>query len=115
MVRSEAMGYAVTLFVMGLFLRGVDNAAHAGGFLGGYLAGLWLDPLKPERMDHLVGAVACLAATALAIVASMLTILGRWTVFAVTLTSADELTANTSRRSARWHVGTRGRIRRGRA
>ena len=67
MVRSEAMGYAVTLFVMGLFLRGVDNAAHAGGFLGGYLAGLWLDPLKPERMDHLVGAVACLAATALAI------------------------------------------------
>ena len=73
MVRSEAMGYAVTLFVMGLFLRGVDNAAHAGGFLGGYLVGLWLDPLKPERMDHLVGAVACLVATALAIVASMLT------------------------------------------
>ena len=34
--------------------RGVDNYAHGGGFLGGYLAGIWLDPLKPERMDHLV-------------------------------------------------------------
>ena len=50
----------------------MDNAAHAGGFAGGYLASIWLDPLKPERMDHLVGAVVCLAATALAIVASIL-------------------------------------------
>jgi rhomboid protease GluP len=73
MVKSEALGYAVTLFVMGLFLRGVDNAAHAGGFAGGYLAGLWLDPLKRERMDHLVGAVICLVATALAIIASVVT------------------------------------------
>jgi rhomboid protease GluP len=73
MVKSEAMGYAVTLFVMGLILPGVDNAAHAGGFVGGYLAGIWLDPLKPERVDHLVGAVICLAATALAILASIVT------------------------------------------
>ena len=49
MVRSEAMGYAVTLFVIGLIMPGVDNAAHAGGFVGGYLAGMWLDPLKRER------------------------------------------------------------------
>jgi rhomboid protease GluP len=73
MVRSEALGYAVTLFVMGLFLRGVDNAAHAGGFIGGYLAGMWLDPLKQERVDHLVGAVICLAVTAIAIVVSIVT------------------------------------------
>jgi rhomboid protease GluP len=73
MVRSEALGYAVTLFVMGLILPGVDNAAHAGGFAGGYLTGMWLDPLKPERVDHLAGAVICLVASALAIVASLLT------------------------------------------
>ena len=73
MVRSEALGYAVTLFVMGLFLRGVDNAAHAGGFIGGYVAGMWLDPLKQERVDHLVGAVICLAVTAIAIVVSIVT------------------------------------------
>ena len=71
MVRSEALGYALTLGIMGLFLRGVDNYAHLGGFLGGYVASMWLDPLKPERVNHLVGAVVCLALTALAIVASV--------------------------------------------
>ncbi len=74
MVHSEALGYAVTLFVMGLILPGVDNSAHAGGFVGGYLAGMWLDPLKAERMDHLVGAVICLALTVLSIVASIVSV-----------------------------------------
>ena len=71
LIRSEAMGYATTLFIMGFILPGVDNYAHAGGFAGGYLAGIWLDPLKPERMDHLVGAVISLVATAAAILASV--------------------------------------------
>jgi rhomboid protease GluP len=74
MVHSEALGYAVALFVMGIVLPGVDNSAHAGGFVGGYLAGMWLDPLKPERMDHLVGAVICLALTALSIIASIVSV-----------------------------------------
>jgi rhomboid protease GluP len=73
MVRSEALGYAVTLFVFGLVMRGVDNYAHAGGFAGGYLAGMWLDPLKPERTDHMVGAMVCVGLTVLAIVASVVT------------------------------------------
>jgi rhomboid protease GluP len=73
LIRSEAMGYATTLFIMGFILPGVDNYAHAGGFAGGYLVSLWLDPLKPERIDHLLGAVLCLVATALAIVASIVT------------------------------------------
>jgi rhomboid protease GluP len=68
------MGYAVTLFVFGLIMPGIDNYAHAGGFAGGYVAGKWLDPLKPERMDHLVGAVACLALTIAAIAASIITV-----------------------------------------
>src|SRR4051812_13589433 len=71
LVKSEAMGYAVTLFVFGLIMPGVDNAAHAGGFAGGYLASLWLDPLKRERMDHFIGATACLVLTALAILWSI--------------------------------------------
>ena len=33
---------------------GVDNWAHAGGFAGGFLASLVLDPLTRERVDHLV-------------------------------------------------------------
>jgi rhomboid protease GluP len=71
MIRTEAMGYATTLFVMGFIFPGVDNYAHAGGFIGGYLASVWLDPLKPERMDHLVGAALCIALTALSIAASI--------------------------------------------
>jgi rhomboid protease GluP len=72
MIHSEAKGYAIALFVFGLIFPGVDNAAHAGGFIGGYLASIWLDPLKPERVNHMLGAVICLVATALAILASFL-------------------------------------------
>jgi rhomboid protease GluP len=72
MVGGQALQYAVVLFVFGLIMPGVDNYAHGGGFAGGYLTGLWLDPLKRERMDHLVWAAVCLALTALAILASLL-------------------------------------------
>ena len=71
MVRSEAMSFAITMFVFGLIMPGIDNAAHLGGFVGGYFTGKLLDPLKPERMDHFVFAAVCLVATALAIAASM--------------------------------------------
>jgi rhomboid protease GluP len=70
-VRSQAMSWAIPMFLFGFFMPGIDNAAHLGGFAGGYIASKWLDPLKPERMDHFVGAAVCLIATALAIVASL--------------------------------------------
>jgi rhomboid protease GluP len=75
MVGGQALQYAVVLFIFGLIMPGVDNYAHAGGYVGGYLTGMWLDPLKRERMDHFIYAVACMAATALAILASILTAL----------------------------------------
>lgn len=75
MIGAQAKQYALILFLFGLFMGGIDNYAHAGGFVGGYAAGIWLDPLKPERIDHLAIAVLCLLATALAIVASMVTVL----------------------------------------
>ena len=75
MIHSEAKGYAIALFVFGLIFPGIDNAAHAGGFLGGYLTSMWLDPLKPERINHMVGAAICLMLTLLAIVASVASIL----------------------------------------
>jgi rhomboid protease GluP len=70
-VRAGAWQYAVMLFFFGLIMPGVDNWAHAGGFGGGYLTALALDPRKPERVDHLLGALACLAITAASIVASV--------------------------------------------
>jgi membrane associated rhomboid family serine protease len=75
MIGTQAKQYALILFLFGLFMGGIDNYAHAGGFLGGYAAGIWLDPLKPERIDHLAIAVGCVAATALSIVASLVTVL----------------------------------------
>ena len=71
LVRSQALSYALTMGVFGLIMPGIDNAAHLGGFAGGYVAGMWLDPLKRERMDHFIGAALCLLATAAAIVASL--------------------------------------------
>jgi rhomboid protease GluP len=71
LVGAQAWNYAITMFVFGLIMPGIDNAAHLGGFLGGWLAAKWLDPLKPERMDHFVGAAVCLVATALAILTSL--------------------------------------------
>ena len=32
---------------------------------------MWLDPLKPERVNHMIGALICLLATVLAILASI--------------------------------------------
>jgi rhomboid protease GluP len=67
--------YALIMGVFGLIFPGVDNYAHAGGFAGGYLTSMLLDPLKPERVDHMIGAAVCLLATLIAIVASVVTAL----------------------------------------
>jgi rhomboid protease GluP len=74
-VSQAGLQYAVFLGVFGLIFPGIDNYAHAGGFVGGYLAGLVLDPLKPERIDHLVIAFLCLLATVLALAVSIITAL----------------------------------------
>jgi rhomboid protease GluP len=75
LIYAEARGYAVGMIIFGLLMPNVDNAAHLGGFAGGYLASMWLDPLKPERINHMVGALLCLVATLLAIAASVFRVL----------------------------------------
>ncbi len=72
-IHRQALYYAVVLFVFGVMMRGVDNWAHAGGFAGGYLASLLLDPLRPERLEHIVGAFVCLVLVILSILASIVT------------------------------------------
>ena len=73
MIGAQAKQYAIVMFLFGLFMPGIDNYAHAGGFAGGYLTAIWLDPLKRERVDHLAIAAGCLAASALAVLASLVT------------------------------------------
>lgn len=60
-VRDQAVQWIVGGLVFGFVMQGIDNWAHLGGLGGGYLAAVWLDPLKPERGDHAVAAVVALA------------------------------------------------------
>jgi rhomboid protease GluP len=71
-IGQAGLQYALFMGIMGFVFRGVDNAAHLGGFLGGYLASTILDPLKPERVDHILIAVGCLVVTLGAIIATVL-------------------------------------------
>jgi rhomboid protease GluP len=70
-VHGQALSYALTIGLMGFLMPGVDNYAHLGGFAGGFYVARFLDPLKPERTDHMVAALVCLAATALAVIVSV--------------------------------------------
>jgi rhomboid protease GluP len=70
--RQMGLQYALFMGIMGFVFSGVDNAAHLGGFAGGYLASLLLDPLKKERVDHILIALGCLALTLVAILATVL-------------------------------------------
>ena len=77
-IHSQALSMAGMVFIFGLIMPGVDNYAHAGGFVGGYLMGRILDPLKPEQINHLAIAVLCLALSVLSIVASFVHYIARF-------------------------------------
>lgn len=70
LVQSQAMYYAISMFVFGLMFRGIDNFAHAGGFVGGWLAGRLLDPLRPERINHMAFAFVLIVLSIMSIVVS---------------------------------------------
>ena len=68
-IGQAGIQYALFMGIMGFIPgMGIDNAAHLGGFAGGYLTSLILDPLKPERIDHIAIAVGCLVVTLAAII-----------------------------------------------
>ena len=73
MVRGQALNFAIILGIFGLLPgMAIDNYAHGGGFLGGYLAARLMNPLQRERGDHMLIAMLLLGATALAIGWSLL-------------------------------------------
>jgi rhomboid protease GluP len=72
-VRMYATQSIIMMLIYGFMLPGIDNWAHGGGLAGGYLASRLLDPLKPERIDHIILAIACLGISLLAVVASFVT------------------------------------------
>ncbi len=60
--------WAVVLFVMGFLMPGVNNFAHAGGFVGGYLTGMIVGHGDSQlgRGLHRTAATAAVALTAVA-------------------------------------------------
>ncbi len=72
-ISSQAKGLALMMLFFGFVLPGVDNWAHFGGLGGGYLTAKVLDPLKPERGDHVLAAIVCLLLALASIVASLFT------------------------------------------
>jgi rhomboid protease GluP len=70
-VGRQAWYYAVFMIAFGFLMRGVDNWAHIGGFAGGYLGGMLVDPRQPETGNQVGLAVVCLLLTLASIVASL--------------------------------------------
>jgi rhomboid protease GluP len=65
--------WALVLFLFGFMFPGINNWAHAGGFVGGYLAGRLLGFLESKRessVDHFLG----LGAAALTILSFVMTL-----------------------------------------
>jgi len=72
-IHSQATQWALMTLLYGVLMGGtIDNFAHIGGFVGGYAVSAVFNPLTRERGDHAIMAVVCLAASLLAIVASLL-------------------------------------------
>jgi rhomboid protease GluP len=71
MIGQQAKGLALTMLLFGFIMPGVDNWAHLGGLAGGYAAAKVLDPLKPERGDHVIAAVVCLLLSLVSVVYSV--------------------------------------------
>ena len=63
LIHGQAQQWALILFIYGLVMPGIDNFAHAGGFLGGYLTSAFFNPLTREKGDHLLIAVVLLLLT----------------------------------------------------
>jgi rhomboid protease GluP len=75
MAKQMAISIMIQALIFGLLVPGIDNFAHLGGFAGGYLTSAFLNPMSRERGDHMIVALVCLVATAVSIVASVITAL----------------------------------------
>lgn len=63
--------YVIFIAIFGALVPGIDNAAHLGGFLGGYLVASRFGVFSPERGKHGLWALGLLAASAAAILLSV--------------------------------------------
>ena len=56
LIQRQAKQYALFMFVFGFVIPGIDNFAHAGGFVGGYAMSTFFNPADPRtRRPHADG------------------------------------------------------------
>ena len=72
LIRETTTGWIISGVIFGFLMPGIDNWAHAGGFLGGYVTSMFFNPLTRERGDHIIIALLCLLATFGAVAMSLL-------------------------------------------
>jgi rhomboid protease GluP len=72
LIHTQAKQWALLMFVYGIVMPGIDNYAHAGGFIGGYITSAFFNPLTRERGDHMIVAMVCLLLTFVAIAWSVI-------------------------------------------
>ncbi len=75
MAKQQAQYIIIQAVLFGMLMggSGIDNYAHLGGFAGGYFTSAFLNPLTRERGDHVIIAIACLVASALSVIVSIVT------------------------------------------
>jgi rhomboid protease GluP len=72
LVKQQAISFVIQAAVFGILIQNIDNYAHAGGFVGGYLTSAFLNPMARERGDHLIIAFVCLGLSLLSIIVSII-------------------------------------------
>ncbi len=77
-VYSQIAGWAMTLFLFGFMVPGINNWGHGGGIVGGMFLGFLLGygERRQEKRIHRILAYACLVATAMVLT---------WVVFSTML------------------------------
>jgi len=63
----------IFLAIFGFLMPGIDNAAHLGGFLGGYFVASRFGAFSPERGKHAIWGAGLLGLSAAAVLLSLLT------------------------------------------
>jgi membrane associated rhomboid family serine protease len=72
LIREQATQWAIMIAIYGVLMRGIDNLAHLGGFIGGYAMAALFNPMTRERGDHVLIGIGALILSLAAIAASLL-------------------------------------------
>jgi rhomboid protease GluP len=54
LIYNQALQWALSTLLLGFIVPVINNWAHIGGFIGGYLASTALNPLTREKGDHML-------------------------------------------------------------